>query len=275
VAAFCWQRLPLAALRTYPTGMAIYGTIFAATEKEFLAFAPSWGRPRKVPKMVAATNPFTGEPIQGRLWIPDGMTPDPGVDYTDELRRERDVIPPVRPPEGEFIDYQEYLEDRTPAGLRSVPHAAVKGIMTLEGLCAALGAAWIDGLGFISPNGDWVEELPPSAVERLASVVDTDLSAIAAIWASSDELHKGMEQDSAEWLLKRFCALCAIAGRTGRHVLFFVEALSDSASAEGTTAPLRPGRSAAVIGCAAGSDHSCRRRRGARPRTATGRRAQR
>lgn len=115
--------------------MAIYTTLFTATDSELTELFPGWRLPlpAPAPRQETRKNPFAGqaEDITIVTWDPGSPVPRGELPSLYE-GIDRPLLPPVLPPDGEFLDYQQWLEDCCPTVLRTLPHVAMKGITHYE-----------------------------------------------------------------------------------------------------------------------------------------------
>jgi hypothetical protein len=191
--------------------MAIYTTLFVATDAELTDFFPGWRVPRKKPVLEERTNPFTGELVRCVTWDP-GRKPDSASGSSLFSRHRRKTIPPVLPPED---DYQRGLEENAPALLRTFPHVAMKGITGFELLMLAqsLLNEELPPARFVDCREDegMVEALPAAAAQPLASLADDRLAEVVSGWGAG--LYDGGEGGGLLWALLRIRALAKEAVR--------------------------------------------------------------
>jgi hypothetical protein len=200
--------------------MAIYTTLFVASDATLTALFPGWRAARAVPAKVTRKNPFTGDVITVEDWDPGPPAELPlGLTLFDS--RGREAIPPVLPPDDE---YQSLLENGSPILLRTVPHSAMKGISEVE--LSALAEAMV---GRSEPPARFVDcpedegfigALPTGAIKPLATLDDDQLEQVATRW--QDALQDGGDCEDLEWALRRIRALAAEALGSGGHVFSHV-----------------------------------------------------
>lgn len=203
--------------------MAIYTTFFLCKPDELLTGFPGWRLPLIAPVRREFRNPFTGE-----VSLVETREPE-WPDERETVWREYGVVESRG-------RYEDYLEGRLPAFVRSRPHWATKGLTEVElrPLCEAAGV----GAEFVCPiygppsSGAVVQRLPPGLFAELPAL---DLEAVAVRWAaamstpqrthseSGVKLSDGWSAADASALLKPFVALARQA-TAGRELFLLVEA---------------------------------------------------
>jgi hypothetical protein len=201
--------------------MAIYTTLFVATDAELTVLFPGWRAPRKKPVVAERTNPFTGEPVRCLTWDP-GRKPESGSGPSLFVRHRQKAVPPVLAPED---DYQSWLEASAPALLRTLPHSAMKGVTGFDLLMLAqsLLNQELPPARFVDCRQDegMVETLPAAAVQPLANLAEDRLAEVAAGWGA--KLDVGAGAGELLWALLRIRALAKDAvlrkGQVYSHTL--------------------------------------------------------
>jgi hypothetical protein len=203
--------------------MAIYTTFFLCKPDELLGGFPGWRPPLAAPVRREFRNPFTGE-------LSAVQTREP--EWPDE-REVSDREYGVVETQGR---YEDYLEGRIPAFIRSCPHWAAKGLTEIElgPLCEATGV----GSEFVSPiygppsSGAVVQQLPTGLLAKLAAL---DLKALAkqraATMSTPERTHSvsgvklsdGWSAADASAILKPLVALARQA-TAGQQLYLLVEA---------------------------------------------------
>ncbi len=191
--------------------MAIYTTLFTATDSELTELFPGWRLPlpAPAPRQETRKNPFAGqaEDITIVTWDPGSPVPRGELPSLYE-GIDRPLLPPVLPPDGEFLDYQQWLEDCCPTVLRTLPHVAMKGITHYE--LQELGAVLV---GDNVPPGRFVDcpedegfigAIQAQAIPLLAKASRKQLQRYSAKWCA--RLEEG-EGDALVWVLLRLRAL--------------------------------------------------------------------
>ena len=203
--------------------MAIYTTFFLCKPDELLGGFPGWLPPLAKPVLRKFRNPFSGEEFEVETRDPEW--PDEGEEQDREYR--------VVEIQGR---YEDYLEGRIPAFVRSRPHWAAKGLTEIElgPLCEAVGV----GPEFLSPiyappsSGAMVQELPVGLLAKLSAL---DVEDVAKQWAaamstpeythsvSGLKLSDGWSTADASAILKSLVAL-ARQSTAGLKLYLLVEA---------------------------------------------------
>ncbi len=200
--------------------MAIYTTLFVASDATLTALFPGWRAARAAQAKVARKNPFTGDVINVEEWDPGPLAElPPGLTLFES--RGREAIAPVLPPDDE---YQSLREDGSPILLRTVPHSAMKGISEVElsVLAESMAGRWETPARFVDwPEGEgFIGALPAGAIEPLATLDDDQLEQVATRW--QDALDDGSDCEDLERALRRIRALAAEALSSGAHVFSHV-----------------------------------------------------
>lgn len=190
--------------------MAFYTTLFTATDSELTELFPGWRSPLATPREVKRKNPFTGNEMTVTTWDPGESLVAISLGSIHDAR-DRPFLPPLVPPDGEFRDYQKWLEENCPPLLRTLPHVATKGISEFE--LQQLGGALI---GDDAPAARFVDccegqgtigALQAAAIPLLAEATDERLNDYAAQWCERLEMN-GMEgRDEMLWAIQRVAAL--------------------------------------------------------------------
>lgn len=185
--------------------MALFVTLFAATESQLDAIFPGWPEPPDAPSMVPVEDPFTGAETLIKRWIPSDSQPCEDFDLPRFVTSFAPV-PPILPTES---DYERHMEERAPPVLLTLPHATLKNLSArhLEAIASILLGAPVQAPpARVTPEGFAVDRLPNAAVCALASVASAELQPLANRWASDSDL--GFEgPNDALWVLRRLHAL--------------------------------------------------------------------
>ena len=205
--------------------MAIYSTLFVATDADLDKFFPGWRAPLPRPVRAETRNPFTGEPLVYEQWDPGFQGKAPRRPSLLE-RHGRKVLEPLVAPEGEDEDYQVWLEDGAPELLRTFPHVAAKGVtgVELSAVAEVLVGRTVPPARFVDcPDGEGsAAALAAEAVPLLAGLGDKQLRPTAKKWrtALGDEFAPAVAD--LEDYLRTFRALAAEAAARGGHVFTHV-----------------------------------------------------
>ncbi len=196
--------------------MAVYTTLFVASDAELSELFPGWRAPKARPARVKRKNPFTGENATVELWDP-GRKAKAALGPTLFETHGRKLVDPVLPPED---DYQSLLEDNAPALLRTLPHSAMKGVTEVEliALAEALGAGPSPPARFVDCPEDegLIAALPAAAVGPLAALADRQLRKAAKAWQKA--LGPAGGSGGLEWALRRLRPLAAAAVTRDGHL---------------------------------------------------------
>jgi hypothetical protein len=202
--------------------MAMFVTLFVASEVQLDLIFPGWLRPARQPTCVQCQDPSTGAQAWVKRWtpptttveqakLPSGSPPAP-------------FVPPALPTESEF---EQHMEERAPSVLRALPHACLKNLFVhhLESLAALLLGNPIDARpARVTPDGFAIDRLPDEAVVALAHLPGNALDDLAARWASDRK--QGFEGPAdALWVLRRIQALAQLCTNAEqRSLCLWVEA---------------------------------------------------
>lgn len=185
--------------------MALFVTLFTATDQQLDAIFPGWPLPPQSPSMVPVEDPFTGAEVLVKRWIPDNPERFENLEPPRFLTGDH-PLPPILPPESE---YEQHMEERAPPVLLTLPHATLKnlGARHLEAIASILlGKPAQASPARVTPEGFAVDCLPERAVLVLASIADAQLPDLAGQWAA--DLNLGFEgPHDALWVLRRLHAL--------------------------------------------------------------------
>jgi len=185
--------------------MAIFVTLFSATDQQLDAIFPGWPLPPQNPSMIPVDDPFTGAEVLVKRWIPENP------ELYEDLEPPRFLtnahpLPPILPPES---DYERHMEERAPPVLLALPHATLKnlGARHLEAIASILLGSEVQAPpARVTPEGFSVDCLPDSAVSILASATHAQLEPLARRWA--EDVNLGFEgPNDALWVLRRLHAL--------------------------------------------------------------------
>jgi hypothetical protein len=183
--------------------MAIFVTLFSATEEDLDRLFPGWSAPPEAPQWVTLQDPSTGEEKKVRRWIPSELVPE-----QSDLPLCHDVAPvqpPVLSPES---DYERHMEERAPPLLRALPHACLKNLSGehLDALASIVAGRSVQCMpARVTPDGFAVECLDPGATVGLASMQEHALPGIAQRWSCDARGFEGPAD--ALWVLRRLHAL--------------------------------------------------------------------
>jgi hypothetical protein len=206
--------------------MAIYTTIFAATEADLRELFPGWSSPLAEPLLEQQINPFTKQPMMVKSWVPRAST-DPGraVDLSQLYESAAPILAPVVPPEGEFSGYAITLEERAPRALRALPHASFKNVLGthLLAIACAVGVESDGQPARVGPDGTQLDCLPRAAVSALAGLAEGELPNLAERLVDEGFDDVGGADDVLR-ILRAVHALAIIALSTDRVVCVFVDA---------------------------------------------------
>lgn len=199
-------------LRQLPEAMAIYSTFFVCGPEKLSSFFPGWQYPLPEPVVREFKNPFTGHAVRISTREPDWPE-----DVEDE--------PQGAPLEPLSIQgsYEDYLEARLPATVRSQPHWCSKGLaqVELEPLGQAAGVEPALETALYSPPslGNMLEEIRPDLARKLIAVDDNVLRQMGERWAeimsdrehthsaSRERVSDGWSTDDAMGILRPLVAL--------------------------------------------------------------------
>jgi hypothetical protein len=197
--------------------VAVYTTLFTATDSELTERFPGWLMPLATPRVRTAQNPFTGEALNITTWLPDvaiAAVGGPSIRSTTG----RPVLVPLVPVETE---YERILEENCPVFLRTLPHIAMKGIteVELQGLSDILVSEVKPPARFVWCSNDEgpVVSLPSEAVPALAKLAEDEISGVSFRW--SEELGGALSVDGAFYALTRLRVLARDAAE--RHANVF------------------------------------------------------
>ncbi|MBI5537367.1 MAG: hypothetical protein HY898_31885 [Deltaproteobacteria bacterium] len=201
--------------------MAIFVTLFAATEGELDRIFPGWPKPPEAPTLVRVDDPDTGEERTEKRWVPEGevsaslLLADP--------QSAAEVMAPVLEPESE---YERHMEERAPRVLRTLPHACLKHLFGrhLDALASLLLGRPIEARpARVTPDGFPIDRLAQEGMVALSRMSPTDLPQLAERWARGPA--KGFEgQADALWALRRVHALAVLCtGTVQRSLCLWIE----------------------------------------------------
>jgi hypothetical protein len=207
--------------------MALYTTLFAATEAELSAMFPGWLVPRATPLERESTNPFSGETMSFLSWLPDSAAGLEGLeDMTPQAIAGARAISPVLEPAGARAAEHRQLEVRAPPALRALPHASLVDVYGphLDALAAALEVPATGRPARVAPDATQLDSLPDEAVTRLAACDEQRLPGLVKAWAFTEGLFEGADPTGdALWALRAVHALARLSAGHGRRVCVFVE----------------------------------------------------
>ena len=184
--------------------MAIYTTLFTATDSELSALFGGWRQPLPAPRQYAHQLKFgPKKEIVVTTWDPGSRTPLAALPSLSD-KHGRNILPPIMPPDGQFADYQRWLEEICAPLLRTLPHLAIKGIthFELQELGAVLVGDGVSAARFADcrENEGCVGSIQEGALPLLASATDEELRKFSARWC--ERLKEGRAEDS-HWVLLR------------------------------------------------------------------------
>jgi hypothetical protein len=206
--------------------MAIFTTLFAANDEELSKLFPHWLTPRDTPVTKRGLNPFTGKEMDHFMWVPDEVaergltTTEPPFARMPIAPKGSKPIPPIVEPEN---DYHADLENNVaPLGLRTVPHVVMKGYIVIAPLSKQLGSPGPTRPARVSSTGMAIECMPDEAASKLASTPETELTAMANVWARNDESGDLKDKAIALWTLTRLRLIAQTAVGSSRRVCVYV-----------------------------------------------------
>src|SRR6266849_4277584 len=187
--------------------MAIYTTLFTATDPEITEFFPEWRHPLPAPRQETRKNPFTTKEVTVTIWDPGPPTSASEIASVYDVRG-RSILPPAMPPDGEFKDYQISLERNCPPLLRTLPHIAMKGIShsELQSLGTLLVGDAVPPARFVDCREDegCIGAIQAHAIPLLANGSEQELRDYSKKWQARLEKHGG---EDLHWVLSRVKAL--------------------------------------------------------------------
>ena len=189
--------------------MAIYTTLFTATDAELTEFFPGWQVPLSAPQKVMGINPFNGQELAVSSWCPKSTIPN-DEQPTPYVNRGRQILPPALPIDGDWQEYQRWWEENAPPLLRTLPHVALKGIteFELQELGVSLVGDQVPPARFVLCRDGAIGAIQASAIPLLASASEQQLRDYSAKW--HDRLQEG-DPGHLQWVLLRIRALAADA----------------------------------------------------------------
>ena len=191
--------------------MAIYTTFFVCRPVDLLPGFPGWKLPTAEPRTRQIRNPFTGE-------VSTIETREPEWDEDNEAQ---EFVPEVVLIEG---NYENYLENRIPALVRSSPHWAAKGLTTVELdvllECMAVNGSLKSALYAPPSSGALLVKFPADFPSALKTV---DLNTVARAWAEvmsspdythsvdGEKLYDGWDHEDSFEILKSIASIARSA----------------------------------------------------------------
>jgi len=188
--------------------MALYTTLFTATDTELADLFGGWRSPLPAPRKEVRQIPFGPQrEITVTTWDPEHKMHLDTIPSLFETNG-RALLPPVVPFDGMLAAFQHRLEDACPSLLRTLPHAAIKGIThyELQLLGAVLIGDAVPPARFVDCREDegCIGSIQAGAVPILANASDGQLRDYALVW------NQRLEQnnvDNLQWVLLRLRAL--------------------------------------------------------------------
>jgi hypothetical protein len=157
--------------------MAVYTTFFIARPSELQSGFPGWQLPLPSPVQRELKNPFTRQVTVIETREPEWLDTDEAL--------------PIASYVGTAIEgpYEDYLEGRLSAFVRSKPHWSTKGLMTGEigALASAMGLRpTLEFPLYCRPSiGAALVCLQSEMVEKLLNINNEDLERISVDWAAT------------------------------------------------------------------------------------------
>jgi hypothetical protein len=200
--------------------MGWYTTLFTATDSELSMFFPGWRFPLAARTSLAAKNPFTGEDMTVYNWDP-GRTNTPEEMPAINDAYQRPFVPPIMPPDGEYQNYQQSMEENAPALLRTLPHVAVKNFSSfeLEQLGEVILGKDVPPARFVDCADGYIGAMQAEAIPHLASASEQQLREYALKTCEGNEFDR---VDGQMWVLQRVRALAQDAVSRNANVFSYL-----------------------------------------------------
>jgi hypothetical protein len=198
--------------------MAIFVTLFAASEAELDGIFPGWPRAPAQAQGVTVQDAESGQERVVKRWVPEAGFEEFEPPRLEAREPER---APILAPESE---YEQHMEARAPVVLRALEHACLKNLFGehLDALAAVVLGRQAEGRPVrVTPDGFPIDSMDVDAVAAIARLQASELAACAEQWAAAAQGFEGAAD--ALWALRRVHALAQACTSSGRVLCLWAE----------------------------------------------------